>query len=228
MPYHLMRLNSIKSLFCLLLLNACMDSAAQYNNIYEERAWNERDKWQKANVIIRAMDINATSKVADIGCHQGYMTVKLAKALKPYGHVYAVDVDDFKLKKLQQILEERELEENVEVIKGDYDDPKLPANALDAAIIMDTYHEMSSHMEILDHIMKALKPGGRLLILEPIADERNDWSRKDQERRHEIAIRYVLEDISKAGFELVEKFDPFIERKEKGDKMWMIVGKKPS
>ena len=59
-----------------------------YKNVYTESAWKERDEWQKAGDIIKKMKIDGKSTVADIGCHEGYMTFKLAGVA---GKVYAVD-----------------------------------------------------------------------------------------------------------------------------------------
>lgn len=209
----------------LVILLSC-DSEAQRNNIYKESAWEERDKWQSAAEFIEMLDVKEGSKVADIGCHEGYMTVKLAKAVNPDGTVYAVDVNNYRLEKLVKNLKERNIA-NVKVIHGDENDPKLPGNALDAVLIMDTYHEMEAHEEILKHIMQALKLGGRLVIAEAISDDRRDLSRKDQQNKHEIHIKFVRSDLKKAGYEILIDRDPFIDRTEhKGDKMWLLVARK--
>ena len=164
------------------------------------------------------MDIDKNSVVADVGCHEGYMTFKLADVAKT---VYAVDVDETKLVKLEA---HRPL--NVKTIKGDYDDPNLPGN-LDAIVILDTYHEMKDHNDILKNIFDALKKGGRLVICEPIASSRRDLPRMEQEKKHEIAMKYVVEDLLRAGFNISEKTDPFVDREKiKGDKMWIIVAVK--
>jgi SAM-dependent methyltransferase len=113
------------------------------------------------------------------------------------------------------------------MIKGDYDNPKLPLNMLDAVIILDTYHEMDDHDKMLQHIKASLKPGGRLLLCEPIAEERRNLNREDQERKHELGMNYALDDLQKAGFSIIKKQDPYVDRsKEKGDKMWLIVAAK--
>lgn len=113
------------------------------------------------------------------------------------------------------------------MIKGDYDNPKLPLNMLDAVIILDTYHEMDDHDKILQHIKASLKPGGRLVICEPIAEERRTLNREDQEKKHELGMNYALDDLQKAGFSIIKKLDPYVDRsKEKGDKMWLIVAAK--
>jgi ubiquinone/menaquinone biosynthesis C-methylase UbiE len=190
-----------------------------YKNVYTESEWNERDKWQKPDDIISKMKIDKNSVVADIGCHEGYMSFKLVKVAKS---VYAVDVDQWKLDKIA-----KHKPSNLTTIKGDYDNPKLPGNSLDAVLILDTYHEMKDHDEILQHVFASLKKGGRLVICEPIAESRRKMERADQEKRHELGMKYALEDLEKAGFTILEKTDPFVDREKiKGDKMWIIVAVK--
>lgn len=207
----------------LILITTKLIAQDQYKDIYRESAWKERDKWQKASELIKLLNITTGSAVADIGCHEGYMTMKLSKAVGSTGKVFAVDVEESKLDKLKKHLKDREIK-NVQVVKGDYDNPKLPENSLDAVIILDTYHEMDDHDEILQHIKKALKPGGRLLLCEPIAESRRKFTRELQEGRHELSINFALDDLKKAGFKIEFQKDPFIDRTaEKGDFMWVIV-----
>ena len=205
----------------LLLATVCAEAQTDgYKNVYTESEWAERDKWQKAGEIIGKLKIDSSSVVADIGCHEGYMSFKLAKVAKT---VYAVDVDQWKLNALKLHSEKRKTT-NIATVKGDYDDPKLPANALDAVVILDTYHEMDDHDKILQHILISLKKGGRLVICEPIAESRRKLARADQEKKHELGIKYALEDLAKAGFTILEKIDPLIDReKVKGDKMWIVT-----
>ena len=198
----------------------------QWKNVYTESAWTERDKWQRAADIIQQLNIKPGSNVADVGCHEGYMSVKLSAVVEKNGKVWAVDVSQSKLDKLSDHLKERNIS-NVELVKGDYDNPKLPSNALDAVIIMDTYHEMDDHDKILQHIKAALKPGGRLVLCEPVAEERRKLSREDQEKKHELGMNFALADLQKAGFVILKQQDPFVDRsKEKGDKMWLLVAKR--
>ncbi len=142
------------------------------------------------------------------------------------GKVYAVDVEQRKLDRLKDHLEARKIS-NISLVKGDYDNPKLPAGSLDAVIILDTYHEMDDHDAILQHIKISLKPGGRLVICEPIADERKDISRAEQERKHELAMKFALEDLEKAGFRVITRQENFVDRTAvKGDRMWIVVAKR--
>lgn len=197
-----------------------------WKNIYSQHAWAERDRWQKPEALIEWMDITPGGKVADVGSHEGYMTFKLAKVVGANGMVYAVDVEAGKLEKVQKRAEDNHLPQ-IRTIRGHYDDPKLPVNALDAVIILDTYHEMDAHDEILAHIRNSLKKTGRLVLCEPIADDRRGLSRVEQERKHELAMAFALDDLKKAGFRILFQKDPYIDRtREKGDKMWLVVAGK--
>jgi ubiquinone/menaquinone biosynthesis C-methylase UbiE len=197
-----------------------------YKNIYSRHAWKERDAWQRPDDLIRFLEIKSGSAVADIGCHEGYLTFKLSKVVGETGRVLAVDIDAPKLEKIKQSASESRIT-NITAIKGDYDNPKLPANALDAVIILDTYHEMDDHDDILRHIKTALKPGGKLVLCEPIAEQRRKSSRSEQEGKHELAMPFAIGDLKKAGFKISFQKDPFIDRtKEKGDKMWVLVAVK--
>lgn len=207
----------------LIVFSGALNAQDPWKNVYTENAWANRDTWQQADELIRQLNLRPGSKVADVGCHEGYMTIKLATVVGQAGKVYAVDVEQSKLDKLQAILTKRSIL-NVEPIKGEYDNPRLPVNSLDGVIILDTYHEMDDHDEILQHIKLALKPGGRLVLCEAIAEERRSLSREDQERKHELGMNYALEDLKKIGFTIVKQQDPFVDRsKQKGDKMWLIV-----
>lgn len=197
-----------------------------WKDIYKESAWEQRDTWQRAPEIIAKLRLAEGSKVADVGCHEGYFTMKLASVVSS-GKVYAVDINKSKVDKLKEHLDKRNLS-NVEVILGKEDNPGLPANTLDAVLIVDTYHEMDEHDKILLHIKTALKPGGRLVLCEPISADRKKLLREEQERKHELGMHYALDDLKKAGFLITVQQESFVDRlKDKGDKMWLIVCVKP-
>jgi ubiquinone/menaquinone biosynthesis C-methylase UbiE len=213
------------SFMCLLFPFTLFGQDA-WKNVYTERAWKERDRWQQAEELIKELAIKSGDRVADIGCHEGYMTMKLSNVVGKTGEVYAVDVDQSRLDKLKEHASDRKIY-NITPVKGDYDNPKLPYNTLNAVIIVDAYHEMEDHDVILRHIYAALKRGGRLILCEPIAEDRRNLSRAEQERKHELGMEFALADLSKAGFTVIRKEDPFVDRTQiKGDYMWLVVAEK--
>lgn len=213
----------------LAIICLCQSAALaqnQWKNIYSEHAWAERDRWQRPEELIRLLGVRQGDVVADMGCHEGYMTFKLARAVGASGIVYAVDLQQARLEKVRKRARAEGLK-NIRIVQGAADNPKLPRDSVDRVILLDTYHEIDAHQEILQHVRTSLKKGGRLLICEPIADERRDLSRDEQTRKHELALSHAVGDLRKAGFSIVFEQDNFIDRtKEKGDRMWVIVAQK--
>ncbi len=82
--------------------------------------------------------------------------------------------------------------------------PREPADRLDGALIVNAYHEFAEHSSMLRHVRAALKPGGRLVLVEPIA-RAEDTVRAAQTRRHTIAIELVENELKEAGFEISPK-----------------------
>jgi ubiquinone/menaquinone biosynthesis C-methylase UbiE len=193
---------------------------------YAEYEWEERDDWMDVSKIFELANIGTGSLVADIGCHEGYLTVRLSKRVGESGGVYAVDVRDDRLETLRENLEDRNIK-NVEVVLGDYDDPKLPMATLDAIFIMDAYHEIADYMKVLDHIHTALKPGGRILVLEKLKDRVKDKSREDQIDSHTLSSKYVKEELQEAGFLITKTIMDFGRwEREENKTMWILVAKK--
>ena len=184
---------------------------------------HDRERWQKVPEIFAAMGVSTGSRVADVGAGSGFFTVRLARAVGPAGRVFAVDVNTDTVRDLAARVVREKLE-NVEVIAGTPADPRLPAS-LDAVLIVNAYHEMDEHQPILDKIRQALKLEGRLVIVEPIAQAREKTSRAEQRANHEIAIRYVLEDLHQAGFAILDQRPRFVENLLDRDIEWLIVAK---
>jgi ubiquinone/menaquinone biosynthesis C-methylase UbiE len=170
-----------------------------------------RESWQRIPEIVSALGIGAGSVVADIGAGEGYFSTRFAAIVGAEGRVFAVDINDSALVKLQRRIERDGLA-NITAVLGTPADPKLPAASLDAAFIINAYHEMTKGTAILAAIRAALKPGGRLVIVEPISDAYRSRPRIDQEDRHEIAPGFVQRDALDAGFVVSRLDDPFTRR----------------
>jgi ubiquinone/menaquinone biosynthesis C-methylase UbiE len=194
---------------------------------YSEYEWEERDTWMNLADMFEHADVEAGSHVADIGCHEGYLSIHLAKRVGVDGRVYSVDVRQDRLDILRVNLKSRQLG-NVDVILGAYDDPKLPENTLDVVFIMDTYHEMEDYMTILEHVKKALKPGGRIIIIEKLKRKVRDRSRKSMTDAHSMSPKYVRKELFRAGFENLVQDNNIGNWENDRDKViWMITATKP-
>src|SRR5687767_12889286 len=107
-----------------------------------------RDAWQKVDEIFAAMGIKPGAAVADIGAGGGFFTTRLSRAVGDSGRVFAVDISADVVRRLRERAANDGLK-NVEVIQGAASDPKLPPASLDAALIVNAYHEMNDHQAML-------------------------------------------------------------------------------
>jgi len=167
----------------------------------------EREQWQRLADLFAALAIHEGDSVADVGAGEGFATVRLSPIVGATGKVFAEDIADSPLDRLRTRVQEGALT-NVTIIKGDADDPHLPPSTLDAVIILNAYHEMAAYNEVLRHIREALKPGGRLLIAEP-SPVTPGLQRTDQIKAHRISGEFVADEVSQAGFTIIERQDEF-------------------
>lgn len=124
----------------------------------------ERDEEENVTMAVDSMQLEPGMVVADIGAGSGYYSFRIAKKLTK-GKVYAVEVQDEMIDALKK--EKQRLQDNiVEVVKGDTVKVNLPDHSVDLAIMVDVYHELEYPHEILQSIKKALKPGGKILLIE--------------------------------------------------------------
>ncbi len=183
-----------------------------------------RDAWQRPGDVLDALEIREGSVVADIGCGRGYFTRHLAQRVGAEGLVYAVDIDAAALDALRRWAEQEKVS-HVRIVRGEPDDPRLPAAVLDAALIVDTYHEFTEPDAMLEKIYAALKPGGRLGIID--RDVEAGDSRASYLGRHRIPRELVLEDAARHGFGFVREAPGFI-RPRGNLAMYFLILQKPT
>ena len=130
----------------------------------------ERDREEDPDLGLRLLKVAKGSSVGDVGAGSGYMSLRLARLVGAEGKVYAVDVQPGMLQLLQENAARAKVM-NVIPVLGAFDDPKLPAGALDLIIMVDVYHEFSQPQKMLQRMREALKPGGRLALFEYRAED---------------------------------------------------------
>jgi SAM-dependent methyltransferase len=125
----------------------------------------ERELEEEPDKALDVLQLTKGSSVADVGAGSGYFTVRMAERVGPAGRVYAVDIQPEMLQLLGERLKRGRIT-NVTPVLGTIDDPKLPDATLDLILMVDVYHEFSEPQKMLRRMRAALKPGGRLVLLE--------------------------------------------------------------
>lgn len=163
-------------------------------------AWLERstrEEEERPEIVIRTMKLKDGDMVADLGAGTGFYSRRLARAVAPRGLVYATDIQPEMLEILKRKAAE-EMISNIVPVAGTETDPKLPERALDWILLVDVYHEFQQPEPMLQAIRRALKPGGRIALVE----YRETTTRIRPE--HRMSREQVLAEWLPAGFRLVE------------------------
>lgn len=215
----------IRSVF-LLLLNLAFVTRPQQDSIYTHKspsdggtgkiyfkreiahimdfkgsAWLERNSRQSeenSNLTIEKLPIDKNSVVADIGAGTGYYTFKISNKV-PDGRVYAVEIQDDAVNYLKNKAGQLDAK-NVTIVKGKEQSPELPENSIDLAMMVDVYHELTYPHEMLQNIRKALKPNGKLLLIEYRAED----PKVEIRTLHKMSVPQVTRELKANGFKLIE------------------------
>jgi ubiquinone/menaquinone biosynthesis C-methylase UbiE len=169
---------------------------------YQGAPWlerSEREEEEAPDVALNVLKIAKGATVADIGAGSGYITVRLAAQVGPAGRVFANAVQPQMLHMLARRLSNSRLT-NVTLVEGTFDDPKLPPAALDLAIMVDVYHELSQPQAMLRHLRESLKPGGRLVLLE----YRKEDPTVPIKPEHKMSVAEAKMEVEAEGFTLAK------------------------
>ena len=162
----------------------------------------EREQEEQPEKALDALNIEKGSTVADVGCANGYMTLKLARRVGQQGTVYGEDIQPQMLNLMIANARAQGLN-NVKPILGTDTDPKLPKDSIDLIILVDVYHEFQHPQEMLRGMKAALKPNGRLVLLEYRAEDKQLNIRE----LHKMTVAQTRAEIEPEGF----KFEQSIE-----------------
>ena len=161
----------------------------------------ERIQEEMPDAVVENMNLEPDHVVADIGAGSGYFSFRIA-AKVPDGKVLAVDIQPEMLQLIEGQMGEQEVS-NIEGVLGAVDNPNLPANSIDAAIMVDAYHEFSHPFEMIDGIYQALKPGGRIFLLEYRGEDPSVPIRP----LHKMTEEQVVREMSVFGLDWTDTLD---------------------
>jgi ubiquinone/menaquinone biosynthesis C-methylase UbiE len=157
----------------------------------------EREAEESPGVALDAIGIAKGTIVADVGAGSGYFTWRLAQRVGTGGKVYATDIQPEMLHLLRKNMARRKLA-NFEVVLGVEDDPNLPLARMDLILLVDVYHEFSSPQKMLQGMRSALKPAGRLVLIEYRKEDPGVPIRPE----HRMSVAEVKAEVEPEGFRL--------------------------
>ena len=163
----------------------------------------DREAWQKSDAIMDALGIADGSSVADLGAGGGWFTVRLARRVGPRGRVYAEDVQKEMIESMNRRIT-REGLHNVTIVLGTEENPGLPLKSVDAVLVVNSYAEVLKGVEWLRNVRGALKPNGRIGIV----DFRKDGWGPGPPLDERIDEAVVIKDAQAANLRLISKDTP--------------------
>lgn len=177
--------------------------------------------------MIAAAQLAPGARVADIGAGDGFLAARLSRAVGPSGRVWAVDID--RITALPALRKRRKKEKlrNLEVVAANQAIPALPFAELDAAFLVLSYHEVTAYREMLAELRRALKPGGRMVVVDLVPCRTQGKARATQAKAHALAPEYAEAEFRDAGFDIASRDDHFIDRPDEEQARWMIVCRRP-
>ncbi|MBD1852336.1 class I SAM-dependent methyltransferase [Leptolyngbya sp. FACHB-711] len=170
---------------------------------------------EQPNAVVAALNLKPDDVVADVGAGTGYFSFRLSEKV-PQGKVYAVDIQPEMLDMLEFLRQENDAE-NVEPVLGEETDPHLPPESIDLALMVDAYHEFAYPYEMMQGIVRSLKPGGRVALVE----YRGESPFISIKRLHKMSQRQARKEMQAVGLTWQETQD-FLPQQH------LMIFKKPS
>jgi cyclopropane fatty-acyl-phospholipid synthase-like methyltransferase len=162
----------------------------------------ERESEEEPSRAIEALDLRPGMAVADIGAGTGYYTVRMARKVGEEGRVYATDIQVGMLSIVQRRAAQEKLQ-NIKPVLSAPDDPKLPPGSLDLALMVDVYHELAQPQAFVRRLREALKPDGRLVLVE----FRKEDPRVPIKEEHKMSVAQVRQELSADGYAIDRVID---------------------
>jgi arsenite methyltransferase len=158
----------------------------------------DRDRDQKPDEVIKALDLNEYMTIADIGAGSGYFTRKFVWAVQEKGMVYAIDTEPAMLKYNEEMIEHLHTPYNAKFVVAKPDDPLLPPKSIDLVFLCNTYHHLENRTEYFKRLQTSLKPRARLAIIDFYHDDRSGSLGFSKE--HLVSRETVIREMAEAGY----------------------------
>jgi predicted methyltransferase len=173
-----------------------------------------RDQRLQISRVMDMLGIQSGKNVADIGAGSGWFTVLAARRVTGSGTVYAVDINPDAIRYIDQRAKKEQLQ-NIKTILSQPDDPQIPADSVDAVLLLKTYHEIAHPVVLLRDLRWSLKPGAKVGIID----------RNGNGENHGVSKAVVVREATEAGYELRDSQD-FV--KADGMDYFLIFTAKPN
>lgn len=161
-----------------------------------------RDREEDSKTMLKMLGLKEGQIVCDLGAGNGFYTLPIARQVGEKGKVYAVEIQPEMLRFLKKRATAQKVE-NIEYILGTLTDPKLPEASQDLILMVDVYHEFSHPVHMLQAIRKALKPDGKLVLVEFRAED----PKVPIKPEHKMSKKQVDAELTANGFKRVDEFD---------------------
>ncbi|MBN2089378.1 class I SAM-dependent methyltransferase [candidate division KSB1 bacterium] len=190
--------NSFKCIFILIIFVCSINLpiACQWGE--NPDAWEKRhNENQPPEQVMDSMAVKAGMTIAEIGAGRGRYAVHIARRIGPTGKIYANDIDQDALDYLNFRCK-RDKIQNITTIWGTVTDPKLPKSTMDLIYIINTYHHLDDPVGLMKNVFHALKPDGKLVIIE------HDPIKINEVSSHTTTQEKLIQQANEAGFKLVK------------------------
>jgi len=163
----------------------------------------ERRTWHDPERVLKPLRLETCMALADIGCGPGWFTLEAARRMPPGARVYGIDIQPEMLDRLRARTKDAGLTNVEAVLAEEEDEYPIPTESVDAALIVDVYHEVDPATLFLNEVRRILKPGGRCLVVD-WRPEPTPLGPRPERRVHPEDVRAEFE---AAGFTLLETPD---------------------
>jgi ubiquinone/menaquinone biosynthesis C-methylase UbiE len=126
---------------------------------------SDREQEERPQLVLDALELKKGQEVADLGCGSGYYAFRMAELVGRDGTVFAVDIEP-RMLDFVRTRAEREGVTNIATVRATAEDPHLPPASIDLLLMVDVYHELEHPFEVMQNVRAALKPGGRVALVE--------------------------------------------------------------